>query len=132
VACVAVAWALREPSRRIWLPNRSSLTILHILWLPRRRLLAEATVASQGRAERARRAVVAALAWCRVPPRFHREDGRTGGLREARTHFLIRRTESKNISFEGSRGKRVFGSRAAARAPILASARPPVLPVLGR
>jgi hypothetical protein len=34
---------------------------------------------------------------------INREDGRTGGLREARTHFSIRRTESKNISFEGFR-----------------------------
>ena len=66
---------------------------------------------------------------CRTRVTSHARDftGRSGVLRGARTHFLIRRTESENISFEGAGGIAV---RRRQRGPqCLASVSPPVLPV---
>jgi hypothetical protein len=61
---------------------------------------------------------------------IHREDGRTGGLKETRTHFLIRRTESENISSEVEEEKSLQFVGGSASPKILASvssSRPPVL-----
>ena len=66
--------------------------------------IAEASVASLGHPVRPPRC--AALRPTRAAassrPRINREFGRSGALRGARTHFLIRRTESENISSSGA------------------------------
>src|SRR6187549_533454 len=69
--------------------------ILHISWLPSRRSLAEASVASEGHDERAPRAAVELTARAEALPR-DQEGGKAGrSAGEARTHFCFWRTKTK-------------------------------------